>query len=151
MKKKELAKILIIDDNPDDLMIFSRYLQDAGFLARCAGNLRESLEILSKESFECILVDYQMPKQEGIEAVKTLKTDPLFKFIPVIILTGLESEESAIEGLNRGADDFLNKSSSFKMILARIKAAIRVKRLYDEAIAAAKTNTNTILEPEKTI
>lgn len=124
--------VLIIDDNPNDRAMFSRYLKQAGFIVEATGNYIEAIGTASKKEVDCILLDSRMPEISGIEVLKRLKSDAQLKFIPVIMLTGLEEERDVLKGLESGADDYLGKSSSSEIIVARVKAAIRVKKLQDE-------------------
>lgn len=128
----EKNNILIIDDNLDDLQIFGRYLTGAGYSVKLALGGQNGFEILSKEKIDCILLDWQMPQMPGIEVVEKIKSDPSLKFIPVIMLTGLEEEKNIITGLGAGADDYIGKSNTPQIILARIKAILRIKNLQDK-------------------
>lgn len=132
MSEKKEDLVLIIDDNPDDRVMFSRYLKQAGFIVEATGNYLEAMGMALKKEVDCVLLDSQMPEISGIEVLKKLKSDAQLKFIPVIMLTGLEEEKHVLKGLDSGADDYLGKSNSPEIIIARVKAAIRVKKLQDE-------------------
>ncbi|MFH1288760.1 MAG: diguanylate cyclase [bacterium] len=149
MPEKKENLILIIDDNPDDRMMFSRYLKQAGFVVETTGDYVDGISIASKKEIDCILLDSQMPKISGIEVLKRLKADVQLKFIPVIMLTGLEEEKHVLEGLDSGADDYLGKSSSSEIIVARVRAAIRVKKLQDELKEVNKIKTKALEDLDK--
>ncbi|MBI5206455.1 MAG: diguanylate cyclase [Candidatus Firestonebacteria bacterium] len=147
--KKEI--ILVVDDNPDDRRAFSRYLKRAGFEVEMASSVSEGVDAASKKEISCILVDYQMPGMSGIDMLKKVKADQKLKFIPVIMLTGLEQEEHILEGLSSGADDYLGKSSTSEIIIARIKAALRVKNMRDELKEANEAKTKALEQLDKMV
>lgn len=147
--KKET--ILIVDDNPDDRNVFGRYLKQAGFEVKMASSVSEGIETASKKEVSCILVDYQMPGLSGIDMLKKIKADEKLKFIPVIMLTGLEKEEHILEGLSSGAEDYMGKSSSYEIIVARLNVAIRVKKMRDEIKAASEAKTKALEQLDKVV
>ncbi|MBI4648151.1 MAG: response regulator, partial [Bacteroidia bacterium] len=148
-EKKEI--ILVVDDNPDDRMAFSRYLEHAGFCVEMASNVQEGIDTAIKKEISCILVDYQMPGMSGIDLLKKLKTDQKLKFIALIMLTGLEHEAHMMEGLSAGADDYLGKSSSAEIIIARVKAALRVKKLNNELKEAIDAKSKALEQLDKVV
>jgi diguanylate cyclase (GGDEF)-like protein len=147
--KKET--ILIVDDNPDDRRLFSRYLKHAGFEVEMASNVLEGFEAASKKDISCMLVDYQMPGMSGIDMLRKKKEDQRLKFIPVIMLTGLEQEHHILEGLSAGADDYLGKSNSPEIIVARINTVLRVKKMRDEIKSASEAKTKALEQLDKVV
>ncbi len=151
MSENNKEIILVVDDNPDDRRVFSRYLKQVGFEVEMASNVLDGINIASKKEISCILVDYQMPGMSGIDMLKKIKADQQLKFIPVIMLTGLEQEEYILEGLSSGADDYLGKSSSSEIIIARVNAALRVKKLRDEIKEASDAKTKALEQLDKAV
>ncbi|MEW6087184.1 MAG: diguanylate cyclase [bacterium] len=151
MPEEAKKTILIVDDNPDDRKVLDRYLKQAGFNVEMASNVLEGIEAASKKEISCILVDYQMPGMSGIDMLRKIKADQKLKFIPVIILTGLEQEEHILEGLSAGAEDYLGKSSSPEIIIARLNTALRVKKIRDELIEANETKTKILEKLDKAV
>lgn len=147
--KKET--VLIIDDNPDDIRLFSRYLKQAGFEVEMASNVTEGFEAALKKDISCMLVDYQMPGMNGIDMLRKKKEDQRMKFIPVIMLTGLEQEHHILEGLSAGADDYLGKSNSPEIIIARINTVLRVKKMRDEIKSASEAKTKALEQLDKVV
>ncbi|MEE4243292.1 MAG: response regulator transcription factor [Desulfopila sp.] len=124
MKKKH---ILIIEDDTDIQQLVSYNLIRAGFNVTCADSGEESLEILEKENFACILLDLMLPGLSGLEVCRHLRKkqgDDEFA-TPVIMLTAKGEEEDVIAGLESGADDYITKPFSPKVLVARIKAVLR--------------------------
>lgn len=132
MFESQQTSLLIIDDNSDDRKMFTRFLEKKGFVVFAAENISKGLEIAKNKTISCMLIDYRMPSGSGIDMVKILKADPKLKFIPVIILTGLEEKKHVLEGLEAGADDYVGKSAGEEVILARINALLRLQKLQAE-------------------
>jgi len=78
------------------------------------------------------VVDYRMPGIDGFEVTRRIKTDPQLQTIPVLLLTGADAARTVVEGLGAGADDFVTKSSDTEVLLARLRALLRVKRYQDQ-------------------
>jgi len=135
---EEKNSILIIDDNPDNLEMFSRRLHVAGYAVRPASNGEEAFNILSKEKIDCVLLNSRFSQMPSIEVIERIKSDEGLEFMPVIMLTGLEKEADAILGLEAGADDYIIESSSEQMALVKLKMVLRTKYLKDEFIRLNK-------------
>jgi len=135
---QEKASILIIDDNPDNLEMFSRHLNQTGYITRLANNAEKGLKILPAEKIDCVLLNYQLVKASGIELVKKIKSENGLEFIPAVILTCLDKEEDILAGLESGADDYITASSGPEMILTRVKAILRTKYLSDSLVQLNK-------------
>ncbi len=131
--------ILVIDDNDDDLVLMRRLLGKSGYSVVVADGGEEGLARMKADSPDAVLVDYRMPGMDGYEVSRRIKADEANRNIPVLILTGADSSENMVAGLDAGADDFVTKSADVEVILARLRALLRVKkyqdqlrRLYDE-------------------
>ena len=124
MKKKH---ILIIEDDTDIQQLVSYNLIRTGFNVTCADSGEEGLEILDKESFACILLDLMLPGLSGLDVCKQLRQKQGAEEFgaPVIMLTAKGEEEDVIAGLESGADDYITKPFSPKVLIARIKAVLR--------------------------
>lgn len=124
MKKKH---ILIVEDDTDIQQLVSYNLIRSGFNVTCADSGEEALEVFHNESFDCIILDLMLPGLSGIEVCKYLrkkeKNDDLPA--PIIMLTAKGEEEDVVAGLESGADDYITKPFSPKVLMARIKAVLR--------------------------
>ncbi|MFQ5930825.1 MAG: adenylate/guanylate cyclase domain-containing protein, partial [Nitrospiraceae bacterium] len=78
------------------------------------------------------LIDVQMPKMDGLQFCRRLKNTAATQFIPVVIITALDSEEEKLNAFEAGADDFITKPYSSIVLLARVRSLLRIKRLHDE-------------------
>ncbi|MBR1680325.1 response regulator transcription factor [bacterium] len=120
----ELAKILIVDDNP-------KYLADAlpmyGYEVAVATDGILALKILSKspESINLVLLDVMMPNMNGWDTLKAIRTSEKTKTLPVIMLTAVSEEQKIVSGLKIGADDYIVKPFVLPNLLARIEAVLR--------------------------
>ncbi|HUF18130.1 MAG TPA: fused response regulator/phosphatase [Thermoanaerobaculia bacterium] len=130
-------RIVVIDDNPNDAQLIRRVLENAGYEVDCASSGEEGLRIIPDVSPNCVLVDYRMPGLDGYEVCRRIKNDPALQTIPVLMLTGADSSRNLIEGLDAGADDFVTKSSDIEVILARVRALLRVKAYQDRIVEQA--------------
>ncbi len=127
-------RIVLIDDNPNDGQLMRRVLQRVGYDVTYAESGEAGLKLIEELSPHCILVDYRMPGMDGYEVCRRLKSDPQQSTIPVLMLTGADSAKNLVEGLESGADDFVTKSSDIEVILARIRALLRVKAFQDRIV-----------------
>lgn len=120
--------VLVVDDMPDNLILISGLLKD-NYNVRIATNGKKALNIAAAElPPDLILLDIMMPKMDGYEVCRHLQNDLKTRNIPVIFLTALEETQDEQMGLDLGAVDFIAKSSSTPIILARIRTHIRLKQ-----------------------
>lgn len=124
MKKKH---ILIVEDDTDIQQLVSYNLIRAGFNVTCADSGEEALDILRSESFNCILLDLMLPGLSGLEVCKYVRKQKEGHDVnmPIIMLTAKGEEEDIIAGLESGADDYITKPFSPKVLVARIKVVLR--------------------------
>ena len=125
------TKILIVDDEPFNLDLLEQELTDQGYVIERANDGAEALEKVPSFLPDLILLDYMMPKMNGIEVVKQLKQDERYKGIPVILLTAKASQEDKVKGLDAGADDYVVKPFDSFELLARVRSMMRIKQMQD--------------------
>ena len=125
-------RIVIIDDNANDLAVTRRFLERRGFDVAPAQSGEEGLVLASSIAPDAFVVDYRMPVMDGFEVTRRIKADPNLKTIPVLMLTGSDSAQHVVEGLGAGADEFVTKGSDTEVLLARLRALLRVKNYQDE-------------------
>ena len=118
-------KILIADDEPDILEIIQFNLQAEGYEVRTAKNGTEAIEKVKNFLPDLIILDIMMPGKNGIEVCNILRKQPLFKDTLIIFLTALSDENSEIRGLESGADDYLSKPISPKVLVSKVNALFR--------------------------
>lgn len=118
-------KILIADDEPDILEIIQYNLQGEGYEVYTAKDGDEALMRSKQVKPDLIILDIMMPKKTGVEVCEILRSQPLFKDTLIIFLTALSDESSQMKGLDTGADDYVNKPISPKLLLSRVNALFR--------------------------
>ncbi|MBM9604436.1 response regulator transcription factor [Desulfopila inferna] len=138
--------ILIVEDDSDIQQLVSYNLIRAGFNVTCADSGEEALECLQRESFDCILLDLMLPGLSGIEVCRYLRKNKkdTITSAPIIMLTAKGEEEDIIVGLESGADDYIPKPFSPKVLIARIKAVLRRSEQGKENKGAGYRQTLTI-------
>lgn len=129
------ANILVIDDSVQDLTLMRRLLERSGYAVREARSGEEGLSQLQDQGEpDCILVDGRMPGLDGYEFCRRVRADQRFRNVPILMLTGADSASAVVDGLEAGADDFVTKASELQVILARVRALLRVKAYQDRIV-----------------
>jgi len=121
------AKVLIVDDEADNIRILEVLLLRRGYAVIKARNGAEALQQVYSEQPDIILLDVMMPIMDGFEVCKILKDNPETRLIPVVIMTALGQVEDRVKGIEAGADDFLTKPVHRDELLARIQTSLRLK------------------------
>jgi len=124
------AKILVVDDEKDLLELLKMALVQEGYAVRTACDATEALSIIKADRPDLILLDVLLPDISGIRLTTRLKNDAETAGIPIILLTAKDGETDIIVGLSVGADDYITKPFSMKVLLARMEVIIR--RAYPE-------------------
>jgi two-component system alkaline phosphatase synthesis response regulator PhoP len=139
-------KVLIVDDEPDILEIISYNLTIEGYQVATAKNGVEALEKANTFKPHLVILDIMMPRMTGVEVCQTLRSKPEYNDTLIIFLTALSDENSQINGLEKGADDYINKPISPKVLLSRVNAIFR--RIQKEDGKALKI-ANMIIDPDR--
>ncbi len=115
-------KILAVDDEPRFVRLVEANLSSAGFEVLTASNGQEAIEVVSSQSPDLVLLDVMMPVVDGFTALSHIRE---FSTVPIIMLTAKGEEVDRVEGLNRGADDYVVKPFGADELLARVRAVLR--------------------------
>ena len=118
--------VLVIEDHPDQRDLLAIVLQREGYRVITAANGMEALEKLEKENVQIALSDIMMPKMDGFELIKRVRSNSALKSIYLILITARIQEGDRVRGLDLGADDYITKPFSFSELLARIRVGSRV-------------------------
>lgn len=118
-------RVLVVDDNPDNVAILIRRLQRRGYLPSQAGSGREALEKLKAEPIDIVVLDMMMPEMDGIEVLRCIRANPRLANLPVIIATAKMDSTDMVTALEQGADDYVTKPIDFEVLQARLRAVLR--------------------------
>ena len=121
-------KILIIEDDKDIRDLISFNLSNNSYKTILSEDGEKGIEKAKNEKPDLVLLDLMLPGIHGLDVCKILKTDSSLNKVSIIMLTALGQEEDIIKGLEAGADDYITKPFSFKILLARIKSVLRRKK-----------------------
>jgi DNA-binding NtrC family response regulator len=132
-----LANVLLVDDEVDFVETFSERLELRNLKISKAFNGEEALQVLEKNhDLEVVILDVKMPGMDGIETLAEIKKK--FPLVEVIMLSGHSTVESAIEGMKKGAFDYLMKPCDMDQIIAKVGQAAAEKRRHEEKIIEAR-------------
>ena len=126
------GRILVVDDTASNRLILRAKLASAYYDVLLAENGNQALEMARREQPDIILLDVMMPGMNGHEVCKQLKQDSELAHIPVVMVTGANSTEEKLKGLEAGADDFLTKPVNDLALFARVRNLMRTKMMLDE-------------------
>jgi len=119
-----MKKILLIDDDKENLNLLARMLQPL-FQPLTASSGREGIQLAVREQPDLVLLDVNMPEMDGFEVCTKLREQPATRNIPIIMLTTVTGLDSRVKGLELGADDYIGKPFQSKELIARINARLR--------------------------
>jgi two-component system alkaline phosphatase synthesis response regulator PhoP len=117
--------VLVVEDEEDIRELVSYNLIKEGYQVSGAASGEEALAAVESMTPDLILLDIMLPGLDGLRVCRKLKDDPRFKSIPIIMLTAKGEEPDIVAGLNMGADDYVSKPFSPRVLLARIQAVLR--------------------------
>jgi two-component system phosphate regulon response regulator PhoB len=120
-----LKRVLLVEDDAGVAGVVRKQLEGAGFTCSVVADGQDALAAVARQAPDLVLVDRGLPHVSGDDVVRALKRNPATRVIPVIVLSGRSGEESEIESLEFGADDYLGKPFTGRVLLARIDALLR--------------------------
>jgi adenylate cyclase len=126
------AKILVVDDTPNNVKLLKDLLTMKGYAVVTASSGPEGLEQIDKERPDLVLLDVMMPGMNGYDVCRRIRESPLTGVLPVVMVTALDPGPERIKGLEAGADDFLTKPINQAELLARVRSLLRIKQLWDQ-------------------
>lgn len=118
-------KILITDDEEPIRELIKYNVEKAGFETVCAENALQSVQLARTQSPSLVLLDLMLPDMSGLDVCRILKGDDLTRSIPIIMVTARTEEADIVTGLELGADDYITKPFSPKILVARIQSVLR--------------------------
>jgi two-component system phosphate regulon response regulator PhoB len=118
-------RILVVDDEEDILELVRFHLAREGYQLTLAATGEEALKKAKLETFDLIVLDLMLPGLDGLEVAKALKADARTKGVPIVMLTAKGEDADVVSGLEIGADDYITKPFSPRVLTARVKAVLR--------------------------
>ncbi|MBN1445070.1 MAG: response regulator [Candidatus Omnitrophica bacterium] len=119
--KNTQKKILIMEDEPDALMMLSMALKSAGYVVFGAPDGEEGLKIFREEKPDLVILDVMMPRMDGWEVLQRIKAGLKSKRVPVIMLTGKSEDADKVKGYDFGADFYVTKPYNIQKLLPIIR------------------------------
>jgi two-component system alkaline phosphatase synthesis response regulator PhoP len=120
-------KILVVDDEEDILELLKFNLSREGYQISCTASGEQALGLVRPENPDLIVLDLMLPGIDGLEVTRRLKNDPNTKNLPIVMLTAKGEEADIVTGLELGADDYITKPFSPRILVARVRAVLRRK------------------------
>lgn len=136
--------ILVVDDEWINREMMQALLEGEGYRVMLAHGGQQALEMVAAQPPDLVLTDVRMPGMNGYDLCARLKSDAATRHIPVVLISGLESEADQQRGIEAGADDFVGKPLDTLIMLNRLKTLLRIKRLHD-VVAATNNQVRYVL------
>ena len=119
------TRILVVEDEAITQRLIVAALENAGYEVVCASNMPAAEKEISRARPDVVMLDWMLPEGSGVALTRRLRSDPLLRDIPVLMLTSRDNECDKVAGLEAGADDYVTKPFSARELLARIHALLR--------------------------
>ena len=132
------SKILVVDDETYIVELVKFNLEKEGYKVVVANDGLSALEKVKSELPDLIILDIMLPKMDGLEVYRTLKLNPEYNSIPIIMLTAKGEDIDTVLGLEMGADDYIKKPFSPRELVARVKARLRALKILQAEKAMGK-------------
>jgi adenylate cyclase len=132
-------RILVVDDTPQNVKLFSDLLTAKGYAVATATNGEEALASIAHEPPDLVLLDIMMPGLNGYEVCRKIRENPATSLLPVVLCTSLDPNQERVKGIEAGADDFLPKPINQPELFARVRSLLRIKGLQDERLKRLKS------------
>ena len=137
-------KILIVEDEISISEVVSAYAKREGLETICAFDGLEALNLFESESPDLVVLDLMLPKLNGEEVCRRIRAK---SSVPIIMLTAKSSESDVVEGLDSGANDYVSKPFSPRVLMARVRAQIRPKEIRDNIAAGTCADGRIEIDP----
>ena len=112
-----LGTVLIVDDNPDSIMVLRTILESKDFKVLSASNGRDALSVMETQIPDAVLLDVMMPELSGIDVLKRMRSNAATARVPVILVTAKGQDEDLLDGYQHGADYYITKPCTAKQLL----------------------------------
>ena len=141
-------RLLLIDDDPNLILLVKDYLEFRGYEVITAENGREALEVLEQETPDMIICDVMMPEMDGYSLVSAIRQDPKTSWVPVLFLSAKGQSQDRVKGLNIGADVYMVKPFEPEELVAQVESSLKqASRLIQHKDSKGGDNTPKIQVP----
>mgnify|MGYP002640188435 CR=1 FL=1 len=137
--RPDAARILVVDDNPSNIKALRQRLELEGYEVLEAADGMAALACAASDRPDLVLLDIMMPGMDGFEVCRRIKELDGAGFVPVIMVTALDTRQALVRALDEGADEFVRKPFEPVELMARVRSMLRIRRMYQE---------NTLLREE---
>jgi len=138
--------LLLVDDHADNRDVLAFHLQAAGFSTLTAGDGREALDLLSRQSVDLILLDVLLPGMSGLQVLREVRARRPPAELPVIIVTALDRSPDVVAALDSGANDYVTKPLDFPVVVARVRAHLRSRSVTPNGNEGDDLGPGSVLE-----
>lgn len=143
------SKIVVIEDEPDIVEVMCYNLQREGYQVSSTTRGDEGLELVRNQSPSLVILDLMLPGMDGLSVCQQIKSDPLTRSTPIIIVSAKGEESDVVIGLGLGADDYIAKPFSPREMLARVKAVLRRGPLQEEQQKDRIVARDLVIDPSR--
>ncbi len=140
----ERATVLVVDDDPDIVALMRDFLEAEGYAVLTAGDGAAALDLLDRETIDCVLLDVMMPGQSGFEIIRQIRDAGE---MPVLFLSARQEDSDKLRGLGLGADDYIVKSATPAEVVARVGAVLRRTRRGEARAATLLDFGRLVIDP----
>jgi DNA-binding NarL/FixJ family response regulator len=145
--QRDSKRLLLIDDDPNLILLVKDYLEFRGYQVVTAENGREALELLEQHVPDLIICDVMMPEMDGYSLVKHIRQDPRTNRIPVLFLSAKGQSQDRVKGLNEGADVYMVKPFEPEELVAQVESSLNQIKRWEQGRVKGLEGTPTIHVP----
>ncbi len=145
--QKDNKKLLLIDDDPNLILLVKDYLEFRGYNVDTAENGREALEVLDQIVPDMIICDVMMPEMDGYALVKHIRDEPTTNRIPVLFLSAKGQSQDRVKGLNEGADVYMSKPFEPEELVAQVESSLKQIKRWEQGRPKGLDGEPTIVVP----
>ena len=145
--QKDNRKLLLIDDDPNLILLVKDYLEFRGYNVDTAENGREALQVLDRDVPDMIICDIMMPEMDGYSLVKHIRQEPTTNRIPVLFLSAKGQSQDRVKGLSEGADIYMSKPFEPEELVAQVESSLKQMKRWEQGRSKVLDGGATIIVP----
>ncbi len=152
-KTGERPHVLVVEDEPDQQELLRFNLSREGYNVSCVADGQAALEVIRGDAPDLVVLDLMLPGMDGLEVCKSIRRDAEVAHLPIVMLTAKAEDSDVVTGLELGADDYVTKPYSPRVLLARVKAVLRTRQTVaggdDNGAEAVIRRKDLIIRPDR--